>query len=187
MPGAEGDDVMIGFLRAHGMTPGPLQHPMTAGAFSAGVALAPAGAVFVALGSFAVAADKVLNLPRPLVAGLMIVGFAVCGALYGLIFQRAANDRTGGPLFGAIYGFVLWMAAPIVVLPLVGAQTMAAGRAATGFLAAFLIWGAVTGALFPYVHKPLQAQMDGGDKPHRGAGGVVRPHKLLRRIPRRWR
>jgi hypothetical protein len=175
---------MIGFLRAHGMEPGPLQRPLLAGGLSGLIATLPAGAVFVAFGSFAVVADEVMRLPRGLTAILMIAAFAISGSLYGLAFRRAANDRAGGWLFGCAFGFLLWMAAPVVVLPLLGAQTMAAGLAATGFFACFLVWGAVTGAVFPYVHHPLQSKMDGGPVP---AGGAVRPGKLLRRVPRGWR
>jgi hypothetical protein len=180
---------MIGFLRAHGMEPGPLQRPLLAGALSGLIATVPAGAVFVAFDSLAVVADDVMRLPRSLTAILMIAAFALSGSLYGLTFQRAANDRAGGWLFGIAFGFLLWMAAPVVVLPLLGSQTMAAGRAATGFLACFLVWGAVMGAIFPYVHHPLHAKMDGGARAQKGiaAGGAVRPSKLLRRVPRAWR
>jgi hypothetical protein len=178
---------MIGFLRAHGMEPGPLQRPLLAGAISGLIATIPAGAVFVAFGSFEVVADEVMRLPRGLAATIMIAAFALSGSLYGLTFQRAANDRAGGSLFGAAFGFLLWIAAPVVVLPLLGRQTMAAGLAATGFFACFLVWGAVTGAIFPYVHHPLQAKMDGDNGTKAAAGGAVRPSKLLRRVPRGWR
>ena len=179
---------MIGFLRAHGMEPGSLQRPLLAGVFSGLIATVPAGAVFVAFGSFAVVADQVLRLPRGLTASLMIAAFALSGSLYGFTFQRAANDRAGGWLFGIAFGFLLWIAAPVVVAPLLAGQTMAAGRAAAGFLACFLVWGAVTGAIFPYVHHPLHARMNGGKVQKTAtAGGAVRPSKLLRRVPRAWR
>ena len=179
---------MIGFLRAHGMEPGPLQRPILAGALSSLIAVVPAGVVFVAFGSFVVVADQVMHLPRGVTALIMIAAFALSGSLYGLVFRRAANDRSGGWLFGCAFGFLLWMAAPIVVLPLLGTKTMAAGLAATGFLACFLVWGAVVGAVFPYVHQPLHAKMDGGAKAQKAAtaGGAVRPGRLLRRTPRRW-
>jgi hypothetical protein len=180
---------MIGFLRAHGMEPGPLQRPLLAGAVSGLVATVPAGAVFVAFGSFTVVADQVMQLSRGLTALLMVAAFALSGSLYGLLFRRAANDRAGGWLFGCAFGFLLWMAAPVVVLPLLGRQAMAAGLAATGFFACFLVWGAVAGAIFPHVHHPLHAKMDGGARMQKmaAAGGAVRPSKLLRRVPRGWR
>lgn len=177
---------MMGFLRAHGVDPGPLQRPLLAGLLSGFLATIPAAVVFVGFGSFAVAADQVMRLPRPVAAVLLVAAFTLSGALYGLALRRAANDRSGGWLFGAVFGFVLWMAAPVVVLPLIGAQTMAAGLAATGFLACFLVWGVVAGGLFPHVHRPLQAKMD-GERKSPPVGGGVHPGRLLRRVPRTWR
>lgn len=174
---------MMGFLRAHGVDPGPLQRPILAGLLTGLAATLPAGAVFWAFGSFQVAADEVIRLARPLTALLLVAAFTASGALYGLAFRRAANDRSGGWMFGAVFGFVLWMAAPVVVLPLIGGKTMAAGPAAAGFLACFLVWGVVTGGLFPWVHRPLQAKMDGDRKAHSAAGGAF-PARLLRRVPR---
>lgn len=52
------------------------------------------------------------------------------------------------------------MAAPVLILPLVG-RPVIAGLPAIGFLGAFLLWGVCVGALFPSVHKPLHADLDG--------------------------
>ena len=178
---------MMGFLQAHGMDAGPLQRPLLAGAITGLLAAAPAGAVLWAFGAFAVAADKVMRLSRPTSAAILAAAFTAAGLLYGLVFRRAANDKLGGWLFGAVFGFVLWMAAPVVVLPLISAHTMAAGRPAQGFLAAFLVWGVITGGLFPYVHKPLHAQMDGHQRAFARLGptGAAHHHHhpLLRRRP----
>jgi hypothetical protein len=176
---------MMAFLRAHGMDPGPLQRPLLAGGLCGLAAPVPAGAVFWAFGSFAVVADKVMRLPRGPAAGVLVAAFGLAGVIYGLALRRAANDRHGGWLFGAVFGFLIWMAAPVVVLPLIGGRVMAAGPAATGFLVAFLIWGVATGALFPHIHRPLHARMDGGGG--RFTGGAASPRRLLRRIPRAWR
>jgi hypothetical protein len=173
---------MIGFLRAHGLDAGPLQHPLLAGALAGLLAAVPAGGLFIAFGSFEVVADQVMRLSHPLSAAVLIGAFAVAGLLYGGLFRRGANDRRGGWLFGAAFGFLLWMAAPVAVLPLIGGSAMAAGRAATGFFASFILWGAVTGAVFPWVHarmmtRGVRAALDGvGD---RAAASV----RLLRRIP----
>ncbi|HVI31262.1 hypothetical protein [Phenylobacterium sp.] len=176
---------MMAFLRAHGLDAGPLQRPLLAGAITGLVATVPAGAVFVALGSFA-ATDAVLRLPRPAAAAVLVAAFTASGALYGLVLQRAANDRRGGFLFGMVFAFVLWMAAPVVVLPLLGGRMMAAGLAAAGFFAGFLVWGAALGALFPIVHRPLHVRLESGrDGRHAGAFGAVSPLRLLRRPPRR--
>lgn len=179
---------MMGFLRAHGLDAGPLQKPILAGLISGLVATAPAAVPFLALRSFAVAADEVMRLERPLAALVMVAAFTVSGGLYGLALRRAANDRQGGWLFGAVFGFVLWMAAPVAVLPLVGNGTMAAGRAAAGFLAAFLVWGGVVGLVFPYVHRPLHAKMDGARRGQGrlGPSGAALARGLLRRPPHPW-
>jgi len=103
----------------------------------------------------------VLRLPRLGAGGLMLAAFTVAGLIYGAVFRRAANDRRAGGLLGISYGFVLWIAAPVVALPLARASSMAAGHAAIGFVLAFLIWGLATGILFPHVHRPLQAGLDG--------------------------
>jgi hypothetical protein len=178
---------MMSVLRAHGMDAGPLQQPILAGLLSGLLATVPAGAVFVAFGSFQVVADQVMRLPRPLTAAVLLAAFTASGALYGLAFRRAANDRRGGWLFGAAFGFLLWMAAPIVALPLIGGSGMAAGTAATGFFACFLVWGTTVGAVFPFVHRPLHARMDGDRRRSPSQGGGARPGSLLRRTPKRWR
>jgi hypothetical protein len=118
---------------------------------------------------------------------VLVAAFTFSGLLYGLTFQRAANDRRGGWLFGMVFGFILWMAAPLVVLPIISGNIMAAGPAATGFLACFLVWGAVTGALFPHIHRPLQLHMARRGKSERALGpgaAAVRP-RILRRVSER--
>lgn len=152
---------MIAFLKAHGFDPGPTQRPVLAGLATGAIATIPAAAVFVGAGSFRVLADDIFRLPAPLTAGMFAAAFVLAGAIYGLVFRRAANDRRGGWLFGLTFGFAMWMTAPVVVLPLVGRPVIAAGTPAIGFLAAFLAWGLCAGVLFPYVHKPLHADLDG--------------------------
>ena len=178
---------MMSFLRAHGVDSGPLQRPILAGLLSGLVATLPAGWVFVSFGSFTVVADQVMRLPRPVTAVALAAAFTAAGALYGLTFRRAANDRRGGWLFGAAFGFLLWMLAPVVVLPVIGGSVMAAGTAATGFFICFLLWGATLGAVFPFVHRPLQGRIDGAARARVSSGGAVTPGKVLRRTPRSWR
>ena len=152
---------MIDFLKAHGFDPGPTQRPVLAGAATGVVATVPAAAVFVAAGSFRVLANDIFRLPAVVTAVVFAIAFVFAGAIYGLVFRRAANDRRGGWLFGLSFGFMMWITAPVVVLPLVGRPIIAAGPAAVGFLVAFLVWGLCVGVLFPYVHKPLHADLDG--------------------------
>jgi hypothetical protein len=150
---------MIGFIRAHGYDPGPTQRPYLAGALAGLVATLPSGLLFVAFGSLEIAAHVVLRIPISLAALAFAGAFVVAGILYGAIFQRAANDVRAGWLFGLVFGFLLWIAAPIFVIPLLGARFMASGAPATGFLVTFLAWGLFTGLLFPHVHKPLHGTL----------------------------
>ena len=177
---------MMAFLRAHGVDSGPLQRPLLAGAITGLAAVLPAGAVLAAFGSFAIAADQVMHLPRASTAAILMGAFTLAGMGYGLAFRRAANDRRGGWLFGAVFGFILWMAAPVMVLPLIGGGTIAAGRAAIGFLACFLVWGLVAGALFPFVHAPLQGRIEHDGRSVRfGPVAASLARGLLRRVARR--
>lgn len=174
---------MIGFVRAHGYDPGPTQRPLVAGAITGALATVPTGAVFVAFGSFWVAADDVLRLPSAWAAAIIFASFTLGGVLYGAFFQRAANDRRAGWLLGLAYGFVLWIAAPIVVLPLLRGPAMAGGLAATGIFVGFLTWGLVAGLLFPLVHKPLQAgvEVKPGRSKRFGPDAAALTRRLLRR------
>ena len=152
---------MMGFLSAHGFDPGPTQRPALAGTATSVIAVLPAAVLFVAAGSFGVLTRDIFQLPPTVTALILGTAFVASGALYGILFRRGGNDRRCGWLLGLSYGFLLWMAAPVLILPLVGRPVIAAGLPAMGFLGAFLLWGVCVGALFPYVHKPLHADLDG--------------------------
>lgn len=176
---------MMRFLRAHGMDPGPLQRPMLAGALSGLAGSVPALAVFVGLGALPPVAREVFGTSETVALSLMLGAFAAAGILYGRLFGRAANDRRGGWLFGASFGFLLWLIAPAVVLPAISASRMASGTAAAAFFACFVLWGLATGGLFPFVHKPLHARMDGRRRGRAvGPLAAVAGARLLRRGPR---
>ncbi len=71
-----------------------------------------------------------------IVAGCLLM--AVAGALYARLLGRAANDVRGGWLFGMAFGFALWAAGAVFILPLVGNGELPAGPPATGvFLSLF--------------------------------------------------
>jgi hypothetical protein len=183
MSGVKGVAQVIGFFRAHGYDPGPTQRPLLAGAITGALATIPTGAVVVAFGSFKVAAVDVLRLPLAWTGAMFFASFTLGGLLYGAFFQRAANDRRAGWLFGLAYGFVLWIAAPIVVLPLFRGPAMAGGLAATGIFVGFLVWGVAAGLLFPFVHKPLQAGVEvrAGRFKRFGPDAAALTRRLLRR------
>lgn len=173
---------MMSFLNAHGFDPGPTQRPLLAGALSGAIAAIPAIGVMAAFKSYMVAADQIARLSRPLAVLGLLGAFAAAGLVYGRLFGRAAEDRRGGWMFGLAFGFALWIAAPVVVAPLLNGSAMAAGRPAMGFFAAFVVWGLLIGGLFPFVHAPLQSRLDGSS----GVGlpfgpAVFGPVKLLRR------
>jgi hypothetical protein len=173
---------MIRFVRAQGYDPGPTQRPGLAGAVAGFIAAAPAAAAFAGFGSFAVMADEVMRLPRGWAATLLLLAFAAGGLVYGAVFQRAANDRGAGWLLGLAYGFVLWIAAPLLVLPLIRGPAMAAGLAATGFFVAFLLWGLALGLVFPFVHGHVHAGLDDPGRLRRfGPDAVTLRRRLLRR------
>ena len=117
---------------------------------------------------------------RRVTAALLLALFTAGGLVYGGVFRRAANDRRAGWMLGLAYGFLMWIAAPIVVLPLLRSDAMAAGTAADGFLVAFLLWGLTVGIAFPFVHRPLHAGLDGRSKRF-GPDVVTLRRKLLRR------
>ncbi len=150
---------MSSFLAAHGYDPGPTQRPFTAGAIAGLLATPPAIFVLHLLGSLAVEA-RILGLPviMTIVAGCLAM--AVAGALYARLLGRAANDVRGGWLFGMAFGFALWAAGAVFVLPLVGNGELPAGPPATGVFLSLVLWGGCLGALLPFVHRRIRLKLD---------------------------
>jgi hypothetical protein len=95
-------------------------------------------------------------------AGLPVM--AVAGAVYSRLFGRAANDIRGGWLFGMAFGFALWAAGAVMVLPLVSDGAAPAGRAAIGVFLSLVAWGATLGAVHPFVHRPLHESIESAAK-----------------------
>ena len=152
---------MTGFLSAHGYDPGPTQRPALAGLLSGAAATIPATALLHGFGALEVEAEIIgRSIAVTLAAGCVIM--ALAGALYGRLFQRAANDRRGGWLFGAAYGFALWAAGAVMILPLVSGGIAPAGVTAIGVYLSLVLWGAAMGWLFPRVHRPLHKSTDAG-------------------------
>ena len=152
---------MIGHFTAHGFDPGPTERPLLAGAATGFIAGVPATAVLWAFGTLRVLAEAFLQMPEAATALIVVAAFVLAGVIYGAMFRRAAADRDGGWIFGLTFGFVLWIAAPVVALPILKGPGIAAGTAAIGFLVSFLFWGFMLGVLFPFVHRPLLANLDG--------------------------
>jgi hypothetical protein len=146
-------------LQAHGLDAGPTQRPLLAGASAGVIATAPA---LVVLAGFQTldAPARITGLSSFTAAiayiGLMLVG----GVLYGSLFQRAANDRRGGWLFGLAFGFVLWMLGPVPLLQWLPEQPIMRGYPAAGLLLALLLWGLSLGVVFPFIHRRLHVDID---------------------------
>jgi hypothetical protein len=152
---------MAGFLQAHGYDPGPAQRPILTGLISGVVATLPASLLLHFFGSLEVQSE-ILGLP---VAGVLALGalvMAVAGGIYARLFGRAANDERIGWLFGTSFGFALWAAGGAMVLPILSGGLAPAGAPAMGLLLSLLIWGGVTGALVPFVHRPLRRALSKG-------------------------
>ena len=150
---------MLKMLQAHGLAAGPTQRPLLAGAIAGVIATAPALAAlaaFQALDAPARAIGASVFAAALAYASLMLFG----GILYGWLFQRAANDLRGGWLFGMAYGFVLWMLAPVPLLQWLPDQPILRGYPAAGLLVAQLLWGLVTGVVFPLIHRHLHVSLE---------------------------
>jgi Na+/proline symporter len=146
-------------LQAHGLDAGPTQRPLLAGAIAGLFATGPALAVlagFQALDAPARATGTSVLASGSAYAGLMLLG----GILYGWLFQRAANDPRGGWLFGMAYGFILWMLGPVPLLQWLPEQPTLRGYPAAGLLLAQLLWGLVTGVVFPLIHRHLHVSLE---------------------------
>lgn len=155
--------MMYGFLAAHGYDPGPSQRPLAAGALSGLLATLPAVGVLLRLGSLEVEAEILgTSTAVTLVAGCAVM--AVAGAAYARLFGRAANAVRGGWLFGMSFGFGLWAAGAVLVLPLLSGGRAPAGEAAVGVALSLIVWGLATGILVPFVHRPLHESIDSASK-----------------------
>ena len=160
--------MMTGFLSAHGYDPGPSQRPLLAGAISGLLATVPAIAVLVAFGSLGVEA-RILGMSQPATLAVGWPVMAIAGATYARFFGRAANAVRGGWLFGLSFGFALWAAGAVLVLPLISGGRTPVGAAAAGVALALVVWGIATGILVPFVHRPFHESLEKGSK-HSGVG-----------------
>lgn len=150
---------MVTFLSVHGYDPGPSQRPLLSGALSGILGTIPAIPILAGFGSLKVEAH-ILGLSTPLMLGIGCVVMAVAGAVYARTFGRAANDIHGGWLFGMAFGFALWAAGAVLVLPLASGGRAPAGPAALGVAASLLAWGLATGILVPFVHRPFHESLE---------------------------
>jgi hypothetical protein len=151
------------FLDAHGYDPGPSQRPMLAGAISGILATIPAIGVLVAFGSLKIESE-ILGMSRAATLAVGWAAMAVAGAAYARFFGRAANAVRGSWLFGMSFGFALWAAGAVLVLPLLSGGRAPAGQAAVGVALSLIVWGFATGVLVPFVHRPLHESLEKASK-----------------------
>ena len=154
---------MVGFLGAHGDDPGPTQRPLLAGAISGVISTLPAIAILLAFGSLKIEA-RILGLSQPVTIGVGLPVMAIAGATYARLFGRAANNVRGGWLFGMAFGFALWAAGAVMVLPLASGGEVPAGRAAIGVFLSLVAWGAALGLVEPFVERPLHESIESASK-----------------------
>jgi hypothetical protein len=150
---------MASFLSVQGYDPGPSQRPLLSGALSGLLATIPAIPILMGFGSLRVEAQILgLSILATLAAGCVVM--AIAGAAYARIFGRAANNVHGGWLFGMAFGFALWAAGAVLVLPIISGGRAPAGSAALGAAASLLAWGLATGILVPFVHRPFHESLE---------------------------
>lgn len=154
---------MVGFLTAHGDDPGPTQRPLLAGAISGVIATVPAIVILLAFGSLRIE-GRILALSQPVTIGVGLPLMAIAGAVYARLFGRAANNVRGGWLFGMAFGFALWAAGAVMVLPLASGGEVPAGRAAIGVFLSLVAWGAALGLVEPFVERPLHESIESASK-----------------------
>jgi hypothetical protein len=150
---------MPGFLSAHGFDPGPTQRPLLAGALSGTVATLPAVVALILFGSLKVEAE-ILGISQLMTILVGVPLMALAGATYARLFGRAANEFRGGWLFGMAFGFALWAAGAVMILPLVSGGKTPAGEAAIGVFLSLVVWGAALGAVHPFIHRPLHESIE---------------------------
>jgi len=154
---------MYGFVAAHGYEPGPSQRPLLSGAISGTLGTIPATGVLIGFGSLKAEAH-ILALSSLATLAIGCVAMAIAGAVYARFFGRSANELKGGWLFGVSFGFALWAAGAVLVLPLLSGGQAPAGAAAAGVALALIVWGFATGVLVPFVHRPLHESLEAGSK-----------------------
>lgn len=150
---------MASFLAVQGYDPGPSQRPILSGAASGILATIPAVPILVFSGALQVE-SAILGLSTVMTLVIGCAAMAVAGAVYARTFGRAANNVHGGWLFGMAFGFGLWSAGAVLILPVVSGGRAPAGAAALGVAMSLLVWGLATGILIPLVHRPFHESLE---------------------------
>ena len=147
------------YMRAHGNTAGPTQRPLLTGAITGVLAFVPFELILRLSGAREAIGDgfSLSIWLSMLIGGLVMIA---AGVIYAAVFKRAANDVAGGWLFGASFGFLVWMISPISVWQLITGRPVAVGTAAMGLFGAHIVYGLALGLIFPWVHFMLQSRLN---------------------------
>jgi hypothetical protein len=145
------------YMRAHGHRAGPSDCPRLAGGLAGLVAGLPAAGLLTASGALHASA-RALGIDPWFGLALFGLGAAVAGVLYGQVFQRAADDRSGGWLFGIGFGFLLWMVGPTTLVQWITRRPLATGREAMALLGSYLVYGLALGTLYPWLHARVRGR-----------------------------
>src|SRR5215213_6248366 len=146
------------YMQAHGNSPGPTHRPILTGAIGGLLGAIASLVVQYLTSALRYEADSV-GVSLWLVAAMIAVVCAAGGIIYGAVFKRAANDASGGWLFGISYGFFIWMVGPVTVWQWVVGKPLAVGTPAIGILASHLIYGLLLGGLYPFINRLTQSKM----------------------------
>jgi hypothetical protein len=149
----------IQYMRAHGSDPSPTQRPLLAGAITGVIASVPVSAILRTFQASSAIAD-LSDIKEPFVLAAAGGATVLLSMLYARLLGRVANDRRSGWLLGISFGFLVWMACPVLIQehPLRGTEAMAV-------LLAELAGGLTLGAFYPFIHEPLMSSIAG---PRRG-------------------
>jgi hypothetical protein len=140
-----------------------MQRPYLSGALSGLIGTIPSLAILHALGSLQVEAIILGHSQLiTVVAGELVM--ACAGAVYSRVFGRAANNVRGGWLFGMMFGFILWAAGAVMILPLASDGRIPAGVPGIGVLLSLLLWGATTGVAQPFIQRPLHESIEAASR-----------------------
>ena len=146
------------YMRAHGNTPGPTQRPRLTGAISGFAASIPSLLLIFLTGTLENVAQT-LGINFWLAIAIDSALITLAGMIYAEIFKRAANDVQGGWLFGAGYGFLLWMLGPTTIWQWITGHPLAVGYPAMGLFGGQILYGLVLGLIFPRIHRLVQTKL----------------------------
>ena len=147
------------YMRAHGNTPGPTQRPFSTGIIGSLIAFVPFELVLRASGARVAIADA-FGISIFQSTAVAVVVMVLAGIVYAAIFKRAANDCRGGWVFGASFGFAVWLLAPITLWQIISGHAAVVGIAAMGLFGSHILFGLVLGLAFPWIHFLIQSRLD---------------------------